>query len=110
MARVTYDPFTLALIDSTCSVPYFLPAFSSQALDASFSSAPRGRLLYVTPERVSRSPAFLARLRQAYNAGRLAAFVVDEAHCCSQARPIRSVNQSPPKISHQFLCGGLRTL
>lgn len=41
------------------------------------------RLLYVTPERVVKSKQLLAALQQAYEAGRLARIVVDEAHCCS---------------------------
>lgn len=41
------------------------------------------RLLYVTPERVAKSKALLAALQQAYEEGRLARIVVDEAHCCS---------------------------
>ena len=40
-------------------------------------------LLYVTPERIVKSKQLLAALQQAYEAGRLARIVVDEAHCCS---------------------------
>lgn len=40
-------------------------------------------LLYVTPERVVKSKALLAALQRAYEQGRLARIVVDEAHCCS---------------------------
>ncbi|XP_028914134.1 ATP-dependent DNA helicase Q1 isoform X4 [Ornithorhynchus anatinus] len=42
------------------------------------------KLLYVTPEKIARSKAFLARLEKAYEAGTLARIAVDEVHCCSQ--------------------------
>lgn len=48
------------------------------------NAASQLRLLYVTPERVSKSKLFLSRLERAHAQGRVAAFVVDEAHCCSQ--------------------------
>ena len=41
-------------------------------------------LLYVTPEKVAQSPSFVACLQQLGTAGKLARFVVDEAHCVSQ--------------------------
>ena len=40
------------------------------------------KLAYVTPERIIKSKVFLARLERAHALGRIAAFVVDEAHCC----------------------------
>lgn len=42
------------------------------------------KLLYVTPEKVSKSKIFMAKLNQSYDAGFLSRIVVDEAHCCSQ--------------------------
>jgi ATP-dependent DNA helicase Q1 len=42
------------------------------------------KLAYVTPERIIKSKAFLARLEQAHQLGRVSGFVIDEAHCCSQ--------------------------
>lgn len=42
------------------------------------------KLLYVTPEKVSKSKMFMAKLNQSYDAGLLTRIVVDEAHCCSQ--------------------------
>ena len=41
-------------------------------------------LLYVTPEKVAQSPSFVSCLQQLGKAGKLARFVVDEAHCVSQ--------------------------
>ena len=42
------------------------------------------RLVYVTPERVSKSKQLLAALEHADKRGALTRFVIDEAHCCSQ--------------------------
>lgn len=43
------------------------------------------RLLYVTPEQVAQSKRFLVCLEKAYHNGKLARFVIDECHCCSQS-------------------------
>jgi superfamily II DNA helicase RecQ len=40
-------------------------------------------LIYVTPERVSKSKKFMARLAIAYESMNLSRFVIDEAHCIS---------------------------
>ncbi|GJQ11759.1 hypothetical protein GpartN1_g3550.t1 [Galdieria partita] len=45
---------------------------------------PRLRLLYVTPERISKSQMFHKFLNQLYSRNLLARFVIDEAHCVSQ--------------------------
>ncbi|KAI8434446.1 hypothetical protein MSG28_012471 [Choristoneura fumiferana] len=42
------------------------------------------KLLYVTPEKISSSPKFQAVLDTLYSRGKLARFVIDEAHCVSQ--------------------------
>jgi len=42
------------------------------------------KLVYVTPELLNKSAQFLSLLRALDRAGRLARFVVDEAHCVSQ--------------------------
>ncbi|XP_041980464.1 Bloom syndrome protein homolog [Aricia agestis] len=42
------------------------------------------KLLYVTPEKVSGSPKFQTMLDTLYSRGKLARFVIDEAHCVSQ--------------------------
>ena len=42
------------------------------------------KLLYVTPEKLSKSKRFMARLEKMYKVGRFARLVVDEVHCCSQ--------------------------
>jgi len=41
-------------------------------------------MLYVTPERIAKSKAFLGQLETAHARGRLRRIVVDEAHCASQ--------------------------
>jgi ATP-dependent DNA helicase RecQ len=42
------------------------------------------KLLYVTPERIGSSGAFMKKLSDWSNAGKLSFFVIDEAHCVSQ--------------------------
>ncbi|KAG9322338.1 hypothetical protein KVV02_001559 [Mortierella alpina] len=41
------------------------------------------RLVYVTPEKISKSKRFMNHLEKVYAAGRLSRIVVDECHCCS---------------------------
>lgn len=42
------------------------------------------KLLYVTPEKLAKSKRFMAKVQKMYEMGRLARFVIDEVHCCSQ--------------------------
>ncbi|PWA77511.1 RECQ helicase L2 [Artemisia annua] len=42
------------------------------------------RVLYVTPEKVSKSKRFVSKLEKCHHAGRLSLISIDEAHCCSQ--------------------------
>ena len=42
------------------------------------------RFLYITPERLHRSPRFLEVLREQYRKGNVSRFVIDEAHCISE--------------------------
>ncbi|KAJ0174957.1 hypothetical protein K1T71_009098 [Dendrolimus kikuchii] len=42
------------------------------------------KLLYVTPEKISSSPKFQSVLDTLYSRGKIARFVIDEAHCVSQ--------------------------
>ncbi|GAA5894862.1 RecQ family ATP-dependent DNA helicase [Sporobolomyces salmoneus] len=39
------------------------------------------KLVYVTPERIDKSKTFVSTLQKMYDAGRIARFVIDEAHC-----------------------------
>ncbi|KZV73855.1 ATP-dependent DNA helicase [Peniophora sp. CONT] len=59
-----------------------------QRLICATTGAPDARgelkLLYVTPEKVSKSKQFFAQLTQLAEAGKLARVVIDEAHCVSQ--------------------------
>uniref|UniRef100_A0A3Q2L9X2 ATP-dependent DNA helicase n=1 Tax=Equus caballus TaxID=9796 RepID=A0A3Q2L9X2_HORSE len=41
------------------------------------------KLIYVTPEKISKSRMFMSRLEKAYEAGRFTRIAVDEVHCCS---------------------------
>ncbi|XP_058414653.1 ATP-dependent DNA helicase Q1 [Diceros bicornis minor] len=41
------------------------------------------KLIYVTPEKISKSKMFMSRLEKAYEAGRFTRIAVDEVHCCS---------------------------
>ncbi|KFK44908.1 hypothetical protein AALP_AA1G318600 [Arabis alpina] len=42
------------------------------------------KILYVTPEKVSKSKRFMSKLEKCHHAGRLSLISIDEAHCCSQ--------------------------
>ncbi|XP_005998921.1 ATP-dependent DNA helicase Q1 [Latimeria chalumnae] len=42
------------------------------------------KLIYVTPEKISKSKMFMSKLEKAYQAGLLTRIAVDEVHCCSQ--------------------------
>ena len=42
------------------------------------------KLLYVTPEKLAKSKRFMAKVQKMYEMKRLARFVIDEVHCCSQ--------------------------
>ncbi len=48
------------------------------------SNQPVSKLVYVTPEKITRSPAFFDRLLELARKGLLQRFVIDEAHCVSQ--------------------------
>ncbi|KAG0211042.1 hypothetical protein BGX28_008612 [Mortierella sp. GBA30] len=41
------------------------------------------KLVYVTPEKISKSKRFMNHLEKVYAAGRLSRVVIDECHCCS---------------------------
>ncbi|GAB4857919.1 Werner syndrome ATP-dependent helicase [Ancistrocladus abbreviatus] len=42
------------------------------------------KILYVTPEKISKSKRFMSKLEKCHHAGRLSVIAIDEAHCCSQ--------------------------
>lgn len=42
------------------------------------------KILYVTPEKISKSKRFMSKLEKCHNGGRLSLISIDEAHCCSQ--------------------------
>ena len=42
------------------------------------------KLLYVTPEKISKSKRFMSKLEKMYEMGRLSRIVIDEVHCVSQ--------------------------
>lgn len=42
------------------------------------------KLLYVTPEKCSKSKQFMAKLQKMHQAGRFSRLAIDEVHCCSQ--------------------------
>ncbi|XVF00024.1 hypothetical protein REPUB_Repub03eG0250600 [Reevesia pubescens] len=42
------------------------------------------KLLYVTPEKISKSKRFMSKLEKCHRAARLSLISIDEAHCCSQ--------------------------
>ncbi|XP_028795867.1 mediator of RNA polymerase II transcription subunit 34 isoform X1 [Neltuma alba] len=42
------------------------------------------KVLYVTPEKISKSKRFMSKLEKCHHMGRLSLISIDEAHCCSQ--------------------------
>ncbi|KAF9572926.1 hypothetical protein EC968_009232 [Mortierella alpina] len=59
---------------------------SKTAVDANASASVGDntlKLVYVTPEKISKSKRFMNHLEKVYAAGRLSRIVVDECHCCS---------------------------
>lgn len=42
------------------------------------------KMLYVTPEKISKSKRFMSKLEKCHNSGHLSLISIDEAHCCSQ--------------------------
>lgn len=42
------------------------------------------KVLYVTPEKISKSKRFMSKLEKCHHSGRLSLISIDEAHCCSQ--------------------------
>ncbi|KAI6706847.1 hypothetical protein NL676_009809 [Syzygium grande] len=42
------------------------------------------KILYVTPEKISKSKRFMSKLEKCHHAGHLSLIAIDEAHCCSQ--------------------------
>ncbi|XP_064962548.1 ATP-dependent DNA helicase Q-like 2 isoform X3 [Musa acuminata AAA Group] len=42
------------------------------------------KVLYVTPEKISKSKRFMSKLEKCHHGGRLSLVAIDEAHCCSQ--------------------------
>ncbi|XP_047342370.1 ATP-dependent DNA helicase Q-like 2 [Impatiens glandulifera] len=42
------------------------------------------KILYVTPEKISKSKRFMSKLEKCHHASRLSLIAIDEAHCCSQ--------------------------
>ncbi|KAJ0111594.1 hypothetical protein Patl1_02605 [Pistacia atlantica] len=42
------------------------------------------KILYVTPEKISKSKRFMSKLEKCHHVGRFSLIAIDEAHCCSQ--------------------------
>ena len=42
------------------------------------------KILYVTPEKISKSKRFMSKLEKSYEVGQLSRIVIDEVHCASQ--------------------------
>ncbi|GAA5924221.1 RecQ family ATP-dependent DNA helicase [Sporobolomyces koalae] len=43
------------------------------------------KLVYVTPERIDKSKSFVSTLQKMYDSGKIARFVIDEAHCITMS-------------------------
>lgn len=42
------------------------------------------KLVYVTPEKLSKSKHFMTKVQKMHQMGRFARLAIDEVHCCSQ--------------------------
>ncbi|KFH69501.1 hypothetical protein MVEG_04313 [Podila verticillata NRRL 6337] len=59
------------------------PKKQSQPTQELDDGHPPLKLVYVTPEKISKSKRFMNQLEKVYANGRLSRIVVDECHCCS---------------------------
>ena len=55
----------------------------TRILNAMIDSKSSMRMLYVTPEKLSKSKRFMAKLQKAYAQGLFKRLAIDEVHCCS---------------------------
>lgn len=69
-------------IESACLSPAFADD-EPRVYDDFYSSAPRLKCVYVTPEKVARSDKLVRALDSLNRRGFLARVVIDEAHCIS---------------------------
>lgn len=85
IALMTDQVYHLRARDIPCALlSSAVPKEDAQVvLEAVRSGHNMPKLLYVTPERLAKSKTLLSALQCAYEAGRLARVVIDEAHCCS---------------------------
>lgn len=51
--------------------------------DPSMKTSDKLKILYVTPERMSKSKRFMTALQKCYQSGKLDRISIDEVHCCS---------------------------
>lgn len=64
------------------------------------------KLVYVTPEKISKSKRFMNQLEKVYANGRLSRIVVDECHCCSnQGHDFRPDYNVSKTINHFWFVG-----
>ena len=68
-----------ALLNASCS-----KAEVTQVHNAMTDKQSGLKLLYVTPEKISKSKRFMSKLEKVYELGRLSRIVIDEVHCVSQ--------------------------
>ncbi|KUF93905.1 hypothetical protein AM588_10004288 [Phytophthora nicotianae] len=84
------DQVTALIQNPGCGIPAaFLTSQTSLTLKRSITaelkrSAPSVKLLYLTPEKVIKSPEMMDLLKDLHRNKMLARFVIDEAHCVSQ--------------------------
>ncbi|KAL0904514.1 hypothetical protein M5K25_026638 [Dendrobium thyrsiflorum] len=61
------------------------------------------KMLYVTPEKISKSKRFMSKLEKCHNAGRLSLISIDEEYCCSQwGHDFRPDYKNPGILKIQF--------
>jgi len=83
------------------------PKKQSQPTQEQDDGHPPLKLVYVTPEKVSKSKRFMNQLEKVSSNGRLSRIVVDECHCCSNQghdfRPDYNVSKPPNSRRNIFL-------
>jgi len=67
-----------------------------------YSGHPELKLIYVTPEMISKSQRFIGALQSLHSKGLFARLIIDEAHCVSQVR-LRMSDSIHPKFDELFL-------
>nr|VZI37715.1 unnamed protein product [Spirometra erinaceieuropaei] len=87
LQRLGIPPSAIAVLDSSTPPPTqqkILLDICGDGTEKSQQKRSEIRILFVTPEKLSKSKRLMNRLEKAYSRGRLARIAIDEVHCVSQ--------------------------